>query len=550
MKRLAVSLFAAALAAGTASARAADAPAQPAANPPALTGPQVGAPAPDFSLKTIDGKTVTLASFRGKTLVVNVWATWCPPCRQEMPDLIASYGKLRPKDVEFLGVDTTEEAPIVQAYAIAKGVPYQLAIDSDKAFERGYDIQYFPTTYVIDPQGILRARYIDIIAPSQLAALTAAAAQGRSLAIASPQQAKIDALLTKGTPAFSGSEAAIAADARKADATISKADELLDASDPAAGNPTDLLKTRAEQAALRDRAIAALAPVATTDEDKALLARLRGDAASALEQWSDARDDYQATLAILPKDEDALGGLAMAAARLKQYNLVIDADQKLVVLDPTSVGELIDLGIAYAAMKQFDESYAAFARATALGQAHVAAKPHDAHALRLLASAHLYAGRAHVKGGDPTGARSEFEAALATAAKLPPNDSRHDMDLEEGQEAIVALSLTGPSKTSLSMAPWTGAELPGSVPNTIKYRLVVAGTAGTSVALTTAGVRKGWVASFCTDRVCAPFKVSVNIPASGVKIIEFQLVPPDKGAQPGKVRVIGNDGADTESVTT
>ncbi len=242
--------------------------------------------------------------------------------------------------------------------------------------------------------------------------------------------------------------------------------------------------------------------------------------------------------------------LPIAGARLKQYDLTIDADQKIVALDPTSVGALIDLGNAYASMKRFDESYATFAKAASVGEAQVAAKPGDVHALRLLASAHLYAGRAHVKGGDPAGARAEFEAAVTVAAQLPPKDSRHDMDLEEGQEGIVALSLTSPAKTALSLAPWTGADLPGSVPNTIKYRLVVAGTAGKSIALSTADLPKGWVASFCTDRICAPFKVKVDIPASGVKIIEFQLVPPDKNAAPGKVRVIETDGADTSSVTT
>src|SRR5271166_1166120 len=189
MKRLLVSLLAAAVGAAVASpVRAADRPAaqalpQTVAPSQPLTGPRIGAPAPGFSLKTIDGRTVTLESFRGKTLVVNVWATWCPPCREEMPDLISTYGKLSPNGVEFLGVDTTEEASIVQAYAIAKSVPYPLAIDTDKQFESAYDVQYFPTTYVIDPQGVLRARYIDVIAPAQLVTLTAAAAQGRSVAL-------------------------------------------------------------------------------------------------------------------------------------------------------------------------------------------------------------------------------------------------------------------------------------------------------------------------------------------------------------------------------
>jgi hypothetical protein len=125
------------------------------------------------------------------------------------------------------------------------------------------------------------------------------------------------------------------------------------------------------------------------------------------------------------------------------------------------------------------------------------------------------------------------------------------MYLEEAQEAIAALDLGGPhATTSVSLAPWTGADLPGSIPNTIKYRLVVAGPAGSSVALHTADVPKGWVASFCSDRVCAPFKVSVALPESGVKVIEFQLVPPEGKAPAPKVRVIGTSGTQTSTATT
>jgi hypothetical protein len=125
------------------------------------------------------------------------------------------------------------------------------------------------------------------------------------------------------------------------------------------------------------------------------------------------------------------------------------------------------------------------------------------------------------------------------------------MYLEEAQEAQVALDLGGThAATTVSLTPWTGADLPGSIPNTVKYRLVVAGQAGKSVALHAAGVPKGWIASFCTDRVCAPFKVSVALPDSGVKVIEFQLVPPDAKSVTPRVRVIGNDGAASASATT
>jgi hypothetical protein len=126
------------------------------------------------------------------------------------------------------------------------------------------------------------------------------------------------------------------------------------------------------------------------------------------------------------------------------------------------------------------------------------------------------------------------------------------MYLEEAQEATVALGLSAPASDgpAVSLAPWTGAELPGSVPNTIKYRLVVAGVAGHNVNLTAADVPKGWVASFCTDKICAPFKVSVAIPDSGVKVVEFQLVPPQAKSAAPRVRVIGNDGGHESTATT
>jgi peroxiredoxin len=230
------------------------------------TGPQPGDPAPEFALSGIDGKTLRLADFRGKTLVLNVWATWCPPCRLEMPDLIAAapaYAKAG--GVAFLGVDTTETAPIVKAYAAAKGVPYPLAIDGDSSFSKAYDIQAFPTTYVIDPQGIVRSRYVDVLAKRQLAQLVAAGRAGRNATIVSPLQAKIDATLAAPASALATTDpTAVEAAAEVASTAIGNAEKLLDDSDAAAGNSTDFERTRAEEAALRNRTIAALASAGTS----------------------------------------------------------------------------------------------------------------------------------------------------------------------------------------------------------------------------------------------------------------------------------------------
>jgi peroxiredoxin/tetratricopeptide (TPR) repeat protein len=534
-----------------AEAPPAPAPAAPApANPAPLTGPQIGQPAPAFTLTTLDGRTVSLDSFRGKTLVVNVWATWCPPCREEMPDLIKSYPALHKGGVEFLGVDTTEEAPIVRAYAVAKGLPYAQAIDSGKSFEKAYDIQYFPTTFVIDPQGILRARNIDVIAPAELASFVADAKAGRNAVVVSALQTKIDSLLAGVTIPQNADEATTLKAVKAADAAISKAEEMLGDSDPSKGNATDLLRTQVEEATLRDQAVAALAKVATSDADKALLARLQGDGQRNREQWADAFASYNAVLALEPANEDALSGLAFAASRLDRIDDAIKADEALVALEPKDVSSLVDLGLAYAKAKRFSDAYIAFDKATALGLQQVKAKPGNAAAIRRLAWTYLYEGRTYAKGGDKAKARVAFDNLLAWTAKLPAKDDRHDMYTEEGQEAIVALGLENPGQTAVSLAPWTGAELPGSIPNTIKYRLVVEGAAGKTLALHTADVPKGWVASFCSDKVCSPFKLSLVLPQSGVKVIEFQLVPPSAGAKAGKVSVIATDGGYTVSATT
>jgi peroxiredoxin len=517
----------------------------------ALSGPQVGSAAPDFALRTLAGAPVSLAGYRGKTLVINVWATWCPPCRQEMPDLISTAVRLQKAGVAVLGIDTTEDAPIVRAYAAAKNVSYPQAIDSAKTFSSAYDVQYFPTTYVIDPQGILRARYIDVIAPKQLDALVAAANAGKDGVIASPLQTKIDAALAETSFTFTGDRAARDANAQAVRKAIDNAESLLDESDAATGNSTDLIRTRAEEAAIRDRAIASLENDTTPATDATLLPLLRGAAASDREQWQAALDGYTAVLASDPKNEDALSGVALAAARLKNYALVVDADTKLAALDPTSSSDLVELARAQVSAGSNEDAYATFEKAVALAQSNLAAKPKDAKRRRALAYAHLYFGRAYAKAGDTAAARKQFADTLAVASKLPPHDSRHDMYIEESQEAIVALRLgDGGGAAAVTLAPWTGPELPGSIPNTIKYRLVVAGNAGKTIALRASDVPKGWVASFCSDRVCAPFHVDVAIPENGVKIVEFQLVPPGATSGVPKVRVTGSGDGFESSATT
>jgi peroxiredoxin/tetratricopeptide (TPR) repeat protein len=501
----------------------------------ALTGPQVGSPAPDFHLTTVEGKRVSLADFRGKTLVLNEWATWCPPCRQETPDLIASAKKLGAKgDVVFLGVDSTERAPIVRAFVAAKPMPYTTAIDGDKTFSKAYDVRAFPTTFVISPDGVLRARYVGNITPQILAGFVGDAKAGRDGVLATDAQKKVDAMLDPAKFALTGDADAVRKTAQSALKAIDEAENV--------EGDTDYVRTQAEENVLRDAVVKAFEPLAQSDADKALLARFQGDAAYAREQWPEAVAAYERGLALAPDDEDLLGGYASTLHATNDDARATDVYTKIAKLDP-SVDNLVSLGVSAGDAKRFDDGAVAFSRAIGTARAAVNAKPGDAKPIRKLAWAYLYQGRMYAKAGDAAKARAAFAQTTAWTSKLPKTDVRYEMYLEEAQEATVALDAAHPNgKTAISLAPWTGPDLPGSVSSTYKYRLVVAGTPGKTVALAASGLPKRWIASFCSDRQCAPFRTTVAIPPSGVKVIEFQVIPQSAAAAAPAVRVEG-DGA-------
>ena len=501
-----------------------------------LTGPQIGQPAPDFALTTLDGKSVHLADFRGKTLVLNIWATWCPPCRLETPGLIASYHALSGPGVAFLGVDDTEQAPIVRAFVAAKGVPYPIALDRDQRFSKAYDIRYFPTTYIIDPQGIVRARDIDVIAPAQLAVFVAAAARGENGRIGSPLQDRIDAALALEAfppPAADAPPQVRLTYATRIAAAIAKAEDLLNQSDPAAGRNVDLLTTRAEESALRTHAIAALATV--TDNGviaSALLHALRGDEAASHEHWGEAVSEYRAALRLRPSDLDALNGMELAASAAKDQRAQIDAAARLAALAPGDPDAAIDLGVTYQKYHQYAKAIASLTRARTLAMLAYRAAPTNGERIRSVAATQLFLGRGYVAAGQPARARAAFEQLLTWARRIPAGNSRHAMYIEEGSEAIAALDLDAQgdrAATSISLAPWTGPELPGSVPGSIKYRVMMTGTPHSTMALHVANtLPEGWIASFCTGQLCSPFRAEVAIPTGGVASIEFQVLRNDQ----------------------
>ncbi|CAN5122321.1 TlpA disulfide reductase family protein [soil metagenome] len=132
-------------------------------------------PAPELSGIDLDGNPVSSLTFKGKVLIVNIWGSWCAPCRAEAPDLIRSSNELKPSGVEFLGIAIRESATSSRAFSDRLKVPYPSISDpSGKlllGFRRNLPAIAIPTTYVIDREGRVGARILNKVTSKTLASI-------------------------------------------------------------------------------------------------------------------------------------------------------------------------------------------------------------------------------------------------------------------------------------------------------------------------------------------------------------------------------------------
>lgn len=123
-----------------------------------IPAPREGFLAPDFSLQTLQGETVTLSELRGQALLVNLWATWCPPCRAEMPAIQTLYEEYKDQGFEVLAINMSYQddvqaiAPFVKEYSLS----FPILLDGTGEVARKYELRSLPSSFFIDRQGLIQ----------------------------------------------------------------------------------------------------------------------------------------------------------------------------------------------------------------------------------------------------------------------------------------------------------------------------------------------------------------------------------------------------------
>ncbi|BCG48593.1 Thiol:disulfide oxidoreductase related to ResA [Citrifermentans bremense] len=122
---------------------------------------QEGAAAPDFTLQDLSGKQVQLSSLKGKVVLVNFWATWCPPCREEIPSMVKLNQVMQGKNFQMLAISVDEGGKqAVQEFFRQNGVSLPALFDTDGSVSRRYGTTGVPETFIVDGKGIIRKKVI------------------------------------------------------------------------------------------------------------------------------------------------------------------------------------------------------------------------------------------------------------------------------------------------------------------------------------------------------------------------------------------------------
>lgn len=133
----------------------------------------VGSPAPPMVLRDLSGREVSLAGLRGRAVALNFWATWCPPCKEELPAFASAWRDSRGRCVEIVGVteESTKEDALSEVTRM--DVPFPVVMDPDGEVARAFGVTGYPRTYVIDAEGTVRKIFTGMVSRERLDAALA-----------------------------------------------------------------------------------------------------------------------------------------------------------------------------------------------------------------------------------------------------------------------------------------------------------------------------------------------------------------------------------------
>lgn len=129
--------------------------------------PSLDAPAPDFELYNLSGESIPFEEYRGKPVLLNFWAIWCAPCRLEMPVFQSKFEKYA-GELSIVAINNAENPDDVQDFVDELGLTFDVLLDPKAEIQRLYQVRGYPTTFLIDPDGVIRVRHIGLMTDDQL----------------------------------------------------------------------------------------------------------------------------------------------------------------------------------------------------------------------------------------------------------------------------------------------------------------------------------------------------------------------------------------------
>lgn len=498
--------------------------------PAAAAPPIAGTFAPDFTLRsTQPGGPLRLSALRGRVVVLNFFATWCPPCRAETPDLIAAERTYAHKGVTFVGVDDRESGSLVSVFARAKGVRFPLVLDANGAVERRYDVRAIPTTYILDRAGVIRFRQVDQLDAKTLAVVLDAVTSGTQIpgstvarrfehiaANATSTIAKANgvahAALASGrsAPALASASAGI----RAGVAAAAKLDELQSADDSASINYFLATPQRDALDVALAEAYRLRAQARPSKADRERAALLDGQVAEDQERFADALSSYSSAIRLAPRDTKAYDGAYLAAYELRDFERAEGFARSEAAVAPKDPESWLTLASANMELKRYGAALGAERTALALASSAYLRDRHKKRTDYELGRVWLKTARTYLAANDAVASQPLLIAAQIVTPKSIV-----------GQQASEQYLALAPSPIAIALEKQTKVASTAAHPAKLYVAVRNPTDERRTVHLEAAGVPPRWVLSFCYAKVCEPYRSTVTVAPDSSLRIEVQIVP-------------------------